>query len=250
MAGHSHWAGIKHKKGANDAKRGKIFSKHAKAIIVAARLGGGDPDMNLRLKYAIDKAKADNMPKDNIERAVKKGTGELEGESYEQVLYEGYLAGGVAVLMDALTDNRNRTAPELRRILEKKGGNLGVGGAVAWMFEQKAMFYVSAEGSSEDDLLEVAAEVGAEDVTQVGEHFAIVADPKSFAQVREELQKQNVEPERSEITYIPKNTVEVTDVKVGRQILEALDDLDNSEDVQNIYANFEMSQELMGEIEG
>ena len=249
MAGHSHWAGIKHKKGVNDAKRGKIFSKHARAIMTAARLGGPDPDMNLRLKYAIEKAKADNMPKDNIERAVKKGSGESGGANFETVLYEGYLAGGVAVLIDVLTDNRNRTAPELRKILERRGGNLAVGGAVSWMFDLKAVFRIPAGDSDEEQLLEIAAEIGAEDVREVGDgSFELIAPQQSFGEVREGLTAQNVKFDRAEMTYLPKNTVEVQSEDVGRQIFTALDDLDNNEDVQATFANFEISDELVQKI--
>ena len=164
MAGHSHWAGIKHRKGAQDAKKGKIFSKHAKAIITAARLGGGDPEMNLRLKYAIEKAMADILPKDNIERAVKKGTGELEGSQFVELMYEGYAQGGVAVMIEALTDNRNRTAPEVRKILEKRGGNMGESGSVSWMFEKKSSFVVKGEYLDEETLMEAALELGADDL--------------------------------------------------------------------------------------
>jgi YebC/PmpR family DNA-binding regulatory protein len=245
VAGHSHWAGIKHKKGVNDAKRGKIFSKHARLITTATRIGGADPDMNLRLKYAIDKAKADNRPKDNIERAVKKGSGAADGANFESVLYEGYLAGGVAVLIDALTDNRNRTAPELRRILEKRGGNLAVGGAVSWMFEQKAVFQVSSTEADEDSLIEIAAEVGAEDVREAGEFLEVIAGHQAFASVREALVERKVSCARADITFLPKNTVAVTDVEVGRQVLSALDDLENNEDVQETYCNFDISDELL-----
>jgi YebC/PmpR family DNA-binding regulatory protein len=205
--------------------------------------------MNLRLKYAIDKAKADNMPKDNIERAIKKGSGDLGSESYESVTYEGYLAGGVAVLIDVLTDNRNRTAPELRTLLEKKGGNLAVGGAVAWMFEQKAVFRVPAAGQEEDALLEIAAEVGAEDVRTEDGTFEVLADPRSFAEIREALKEHDVEVESAEIIFVPKNSVEVTDESVAQKVLGALDELENNEDVQNTYANFEMSEELLGRLQ-
>jgi len=245
LAGHSHSANIRHKKGANDAKRGKIFSKHARAIFVAARLGGGDPEMNLRLKYAIEKAKSDNTPKDNIERAIRKGCGESDGASYETVIYEGYLAGGVAVLIDTLTDNRNRTVPELRSILERRGGNLAASGSVAWIFEQKSIFRVSAENKSEEDLLEVAAEVGADDVERVGPSFEIVAEARSFAEIRNALGEQRIEVEAAEITYRPKNTVEIEDENMGRKVFEALDDLENCDDVQNTYANFEMDEALL-----
>ena len=249
MAGHSHAANIRHKKGANDARRGKIFSKHARAIMVATKLGGADPEMNLRLKYAIDKAKADNMPKENIERAIKKGAGEGSTDQYEQVLYEGYLAGGVAILIDALTDNRNRTAPELRSILEKRGGNLATAGSVAWVFEQKAAFQFPAADRSEEDLLELAADCGADDVEpDESGSCLLVGDSKSFAEIRDALAAKGVAVEKAEITYFPKNTVAVDDAELGRQVLNALDDLENNEDVQSTYANFEMSDELLSSL--
>ena len=243
MAGHSHWAGIKHKKGVNDAKRGKIFSKHARAIISAARLGGGDPDANLRLKYAIERAKADNMPKDNIERAVKRGCGESDGASYESVLYEGYLMGGVAVLMDALTDNRNRTAPELRRILEKNGGNLAVGGAVSWMFEQKAVFEVDGDGIGEEELLEIAADAGAEDVQSEGGGF-------QFADVRKALAARGIAVRRAEITYLPRNPVQIQDLDTGQKVLTALEALEDNDDIQSTFPNFEIDDDLLAQLAG
>lgn len=250
MAGHSHWAGIKHKKGVADAKRGKIFSKHARAIMVAARLGGSDPEMNLRLKYAIDKAKADNMPKENIERAVKKGAGETGADNFESVLYEGYLAGGVAVLIDSLTDNRNRTAPELRTLLEKAGGNLAVGGAVAWMFEQRSLFAVRGEDLDEEALLELAAEVGADDVLEVEGGFDLIADARAFSEVRQALMERKQSFERGEITYLPKNLVEVTDVSVARQVLHALDELENNDDVQSTYCNLDIAESVLAQLDG
>lgn len=245
MAGHSHWAGIKHKKGANDARRGRIFSKHARAIMTAARLGGADPDMNLRLKYAIDKAKADNMPKDNIERAVKKGSGATDGANFETMMYEGYLAGGVAVLIDVLTDNRNRTAPELRQILERRGGNLAVGGAVSWMFNQCSMFRVPWGKSEEEQLLEIAAEIGADDVRESGEEFELIGDQKMFTELRKALQERKVPFNSAELTFLPKNTIAVADEEVARQIVGALEDLEGNEDVQNTYSNFEFGEDVL-----
>jgi YebC/PmpR family DNA-binding regulatory protein len=248
MAGHSHWAGIKHRKGAQDAKRGKIFSKHAKAIITAARLGGGDPDMNLRLKYAIEKAKADNMPKDNIDRAVKKGTGELEGDSFVELMYEGFYPGGVAVMIEALTDNRNRTAPEIRKIFEKRGGNMGESGSVSWMFEKKASFLVKGEKLDENSVMEKALEVGADDFQEEGDGFLILAEPQDFAAVKEGLENcDGIMLERSEITMIPKNMVAL-DLEKARQVINLMEELDDHEDVQNVYANFEIPEELMEQL--
>ncbi len=245
MAGHSHWAGIRHKKGVNDARRGKIFSKHARLITTAARVGGPDPDQNLRLKYAIDKAKADNMPKDNIERAIKKGSGEAGGEHFETVLYEGYLAGGVAVLIDSLTDNRARTAPDLRRILEHHGGNLAVTGSVSWMFEQKSVFRFKAKDYSEESLLEIAADIGADDVRAALEDWEMIGDSRRFAEVRDALLKRKAAFHAAEIVYFPRNVLDVKDLEVARSILATLDDLENNDDVQNTFANFEFSEEML-----
>ncbi|MHC4943507.1 MAG: YebC/PmpR family DNA-binding transcriptional regulator [Planctomycetota bacterium] len=249
MAGHSHWAGIKHRKGAQDAKRGKIFSKHAKAIMTAARLGGGDPEMNLKLKYAIDKAKADNMPKDNIERAVKKGTGELEGSSLEEVAYEGYGQGGVAIIVETLTDNRNRTGPEIKRTFEKKGGNLGEPGCVSWMFDRKSSFLVKGENLDEEALMEVVLELEAEDYQSEGDKFLIIGSPTDFGRIGKLLQeREGLELEQSEITLIPKNTITLEDVEVAKKIIVLMEALDDLEDVQSCYANFEIPEEMMGNL--
>src|SRR5262245_47949726 len=189
MAGHSHWANIAHKKSAIDAKRGKLWSKLAKGIIIAAKAGGGDPNSNLRLRYAIIDAKSGNMPKDTIDRAIKKGTGELEGVNYEEILYEGYGPGGVAVLCDILTDNRNRTAPEVRKIFEMSGGKLGGAGSVAWMFERKGLVAIPAEQTDEDSLMELALEAGADDVQRAGENFEITCSPDVFSNVCDAIEK-------------------------------------------------------------
>lgn len=248
MAGHSHWAGIKHRKGAQDKKRGRIFSKHAKLIMTAARLGGGDPEMNLRLKYAIDKAKADNMPKDNIERAVKKGTGELEGSNLEEVSYEGYGQGGVAIIVEALTDNRNRTGPEMKRLFEKKGGNMGEPGCVAWMFDRKSSFLVKAEGFDEDQLMELVLEIEAEDYSAEGDNYMITGSPTDFGRINNLLQeREDVEVEQAEITLIPKNTVTV-DAETAQKLLALMEALDDHEDAQNCYANFEIPEDLVDEL--
>jgi len=251
MAGHSHWAGIKHRKGAQDAKRGKIFSKHAKAIITAAKIGGSDPDMNLRLKYAIEKAKADNMPKDNIERSVKKGAGELDGSNYVELMYEGFYPGGIAVMIEALTDNRNRTAPEIRKIFEKRGGNMGESGSVGWMFQKKASFLVSdPEGKplDEDWLMEQVLEMGAEDLQEEGDKFLILSDHTDYAVVKEALDKcEGLSVETAEITMIP-NTMISLDLDKARKVLSLMEELDDHDDVQNVYANFEISEELMAQL--
>lgn len=248
MAGHSHWAGIKHRKGAQDKKRGKIFSKHAKAIIVAAKMGGGDPDMNLRLKYAIEKAKADNMPKDNIERAVKKGCGDLEGSNYQELSYEGYGPDGVAIIAEALTDNRNRTAPEVRRIFEKRGGNMGETGCVSWMFDKKSSFVVKGEGLNEDSLMEIVLEIEAEDFQEEGDGFIILASPTDFGRVKALLEeREDVQLEESEITMIPQNTVPLN-MENAKKVLALMEALDDHEDIQNCYSNFEIPEELMDEL--
>lgn len=248
MAGHSHWAGIKHKKAAIDNKRGKVWSKMSKAIIVAAQIGGSDPDANLRLRYAINDAKAVSMPKDTIERAIKKGAGELEGGSFEEVVYEAYGPNGVAVMCDILTDNRNRTAPEIRKIFELCGGNLGATGCVAWMFDRKGMILVSKEQTEEDALMELALESGAEDVRQEGDSFEIICEVEVFSSVCDALEQASIETEVREITQIPKDTVDL-DAEGAKKMLKLMERLDDHDDVQNISANFNIPDEVMAEIE-
>lgn len=246
MAGHSHWANIAHKKGAIDKKRGKLFGKLARLIIVAAKRGG-DPSSNLALRYAIDRAKKSSMPNDTIERAVKKGTGELETESYDEVLYEGYGPSGVAVLCEILTENRNRTAGEIRKIFEVHGGNLGSTGCVAWMFERKGLFLVPAASIDEDRLLEVALEAGASDVRRDGEKFEITCTPDVFQQLNEELETSKVPVEQSEILRVAANTVEIAG-ETGRVVLKLMEALEDNDDVQSVVANFSLSDELMAEL--
>lgn len=248
MAGHSHWAGIKHKKALIDNKRGKVWSKLARAIIVAAKAGGGDPDTNLRLRYAINDAKAVSMPKDNIERALKKGTGELEGGNLDEVLYEGYGPGGVAVLCEILTDNRNRTAPEVKKIFELAGGKLGATGCVAWMFERKGVAVIDAKQTDEETLLELAMESGAEDVKTEGDKFEVICDPESFTDVQAALENASIETESAEITRMPNDTVDL-DVDTARQVLKLMDQLDDHDDVQNVSANFNIPEEAMAELD-
>jgi len=248
MAGHSHWAGIKHKKALIDNKRGKVWSKLSRAIIVAAKAGGGDPDTNLRLRYAINDAKAVSMPKDNIERAVKKGTGELEGGNFDEVLYEGYGPNGVAVLCEILTDNRNRTAPEVKKIFEVAGGKLGATGCVAWMFERKGVVVIDAGQTDEVSLLELAMEAGAEDVKAVGDKFEIISDPENFAALQDALQAANIETEMAELNRIPSETVDL-DVDTARKILKLIDQLDDHDDVQKVAANFNIPEEALAELE-
>jgi len=247
MAGHSHWAGIKHKKALVDAKRGKMWSKLAKAIIVAAKTGGGDPDANLRLRYAIEDAKAVSMPKDNIQRAIKKGTGELDGGNLEEIAYEGYAAGGVAVLCEVLTDNRNRTAPEVRKIFEMCDGKLGGAGCVAWMFDSKGLFLVPAKGTDEETLMEIALEAGADDIKEDADNFEITCDPAVYQDVAKALAGAGIEPEVGQITRVPQNTVDL-DADAARKVLKLIERLDDHDDVQNVSANFNIPDDVMAEI--
>lgn len=247
MAGHSHWANIAAKKGVVDKKRGKLFGKLARAIIVAARVGGGDPGMNLRLRYAIEKAKAASMPKDTIERAVKKGTGDLEGENYEEIVYEGYGPGGSAVLCDILTDNRNRTAGEMRKIFEIHGGNLGSTNCVAWMFDRKGMFRISANGVSEEHLIEVALEAGADDVHREEDVFIVTCEPDNYTAVADALETAGINPESSDVTLVPQNTVDL-DLEAGRRMLGLMEALEDQDDVQNVMTNCNMPDELLAEL--
>ena len=240
MAGHSKWANIKHKKGAVDAKRGKIFTKLIKEITVAARIGGGDPASNPRLRTALIGCKAANMPKDNIERAIKKGTGDLGGQMFEEVSYEGYGPHGVAIIIEALTDNKNRTLPEIRTIMNKNGGKLGEKGSVGWMFDQKGVIIVNAEGVDEEELMEFALEAGADDITNVGEVYEITTDPKEYLAVAELFDNQDkYQVEASELSLIPSTTVELNEQ--GMEQIERLVGLiEDSDDVQKVYANNEL----------
>ncbi|HUY87480.1 MAG TPA: YebC/PmpR family DNA-binding transcriptional regulator [Pirellulales bacterium] len=249
MAGHSHWANISRKKALVDNKRGKLWSKLSKYIIVAAKLGGGDPDANLRLRYAIDKARAVSMPKDNIDRAIKRGTGELDGGNLDEVLYEGYGPGGVAVLCEILTDNRNRTASEIRKIFEIAGGKLGESGCVSWMFERKGVFAIPEKQIDEEALLELALEAGADDVKRDGDLFEVYCDPSAFQQVSDALAARGLEPESSQISRIPTNTVDL-DAETGRTVLKLVERLDDHDDVQSVSANFNIPEEAMAEIAG
>lgn len=248
MAGHSHWANIAHKKSAIDSKRGKLWSKLAKAIIVAAKAGGPDPASNLRLRYAILDAKAGNMPKDTIDRAIKKGSGELEGSNYEEALYEGYGPGGVAILCDILTDNRNRTAPEIRKIFEMAGGKLGATNCVAWMFDRKGLIAIPADQTDEDSLMELALEAGADDVRRVGENFEITCRPEAYSTLCDAVEQAGLKTEISELTRIPQDTIEL-DVETARNVLKLVESLDDHDDVQKVAANFSIPDEAMAELE-
>jgi len=244
MSGHSKWAGIKHKKAKVDAQRGRIFTRVIREITVAARLGGGDPVGNPRLRDAIDKAKAANMPQDNIIRAVKKGTGELEGVSYEECIYEGYGPGGVAIFLEAVTDNRNRTTAEVRKLLSKFGGNMGESGCVGWMFNKKGLIQVTAKGVDEEHLLAVALEAGAEDVRTGEQSFEIITDLKDFGAVKTALTQGSFPIEQAEITMVPQSTIRL-EGKVAEQVLRLMDGLEEHDDVQHVYANFDIPEEIM-----
>jgi YebC/PmpR family DNA-binding regulatory protein len=244
MSGHSHWATIKHKKGAIDAKRGKLWSKLSRAIIIAAKNGGGDPTMNLKLRYAIDKARSVSMPKDNIERAIKRGTGEADGVIFEELTYEGYGSGSVAVLVDVLTDNRNRTNGEVRKIFERCGGKMGSAGSVAYLFDRKGVFGVDAKSVDEDTLLGVILEAGADDLKRVGEQFEILCDPHIFNDVKVALEKAAIATTMAEITHLPKAPTDV-DVESGMKVMRLMDALDDHDDVQNVYTSIHMTPELV-----
>lgn len=250
MAGHSPWANIKHRKAAVDAKRGKLWSKLSKAIIVAARMGGGDPDSNLRLRYAINDAKAVSMPKDNIERAVKKGTGELEGGEIEEIIYEGYGPGGVAILCEIVTDNRHRTAPEIRKIFDTHGGKLGGTGCVAWMFERKAVFVIATDKIDEEKLMEIVLEAGADDLTRQGDVFQITASPDAFTAIADALTAEGIEPDSKQLARIPANTVEVAELDTAKTVLKLVELLDDHDDVQSVSANFNIPDEALAALEG
>jgi YebC/PmpR family DNA-binding regulatory protein len=245
MAGHSHWANISRKKAVIDAKRGKLWSKLAKAIIVAAKLGGGDPDANLRLRFAIDTAKAVSMPKDNIQRAIRTGTGDLKGGNLEESIYEGYAAGGVAVMCEILTDNKNRTAPEIRKIFEVCDGKLGSTGCVAYLFERKGLVRVPTDGNDEDRVMEVALEAGADDVKQSDDRWEIICEPTAMTGVIAALEAAGLTPESNEMVRIPTNTVDVDDVDTARKVLSLMERLDDHDDVQSVAANFNIPDEAM-----
>lgn len=246
MAGHSKWANIKHRKGRQDEKRGKLWSKISRQIIVAARAGGGDPTANLALRYAIDDARAANMPKDTIANAIKKGTGEAGGAAYESVVYEGYGPGGVAFLVHSLTDNRSRTAPEMRKLFERGGGQLGATNCVAYLFEQKGTFSIPAGKIDEDSLMELALEAGAEDVSRQGDFFEITCEPSAFGVVKEALAKKGIETTSAEIAMIAKATVSL-DVETARKALQLMEALEDHDDVQHVYTNLDIPDELLAE---
>ncbi|MGB7918770.1 MAG: YebC/PmpR family DNA-binding transcriptional regulator [Desulfobacterales bacterium] len=243
MSGHSKWSTIKHKKAASDVKRGKIFTKIIKEITVAARMGGGgDPNANPRLRAAIQAAKTENMPKDNIERAIKKGTGDLEGVSYDESIYEGYGPGGAAVLVDSLTDNKNRAVSDIRHIFAKNGGSLGESGCVAWMFSKKGYIVVERAGVSEDTLMEAALEAGAEDVREDDDNFEVIAAPETFEEVKAAIEKAGIPTIAAEVTMLPQSTTSLAD-KEAEQMVRLMEMLEDCEDVQKVYTNADIPDE-------
>lgn len=245
MAGHSKWSNIKHRKAKVDQQRGKIFTKISKEITMAAREGGPDPAVNLRLRTAIQAARAVNMPNDNIERAIKRGTGEIEGVQYEEIVYEGYGPGGVAIMLDLISDNRNRTASEIRHIFSKHGGNLGESGCVAWMFDTKGLIIIDEdEKMSEDDLLMHALEAGAEDFISDDGEYQVITSPSDLEKVKTHLEEQGIKIASSEVSRIPNNTVKV-DREQGERLLKLLDALENNDDVQKVYGNYDIPAELL-----
>lgn len=248
MSGHSKWANIKHRKAAQDARKGKAFTKVAKEIAVAAKIGGGDPEMNPRLRLALDKARSVNLPKDNVERAIKKGTGEGNDSVFDDVVYEGYGPGGVAILVKALTDNKNRTVAEVRSTMSKKGGSMGEPGCVAWMFENKGIIEINKGSLNEDELMELAIEAGAEDMIDEGDVFQVVTDPSEYFNVKGVLEEKELDISFSELSMKPKNTIPLTgaDLRKLFNITEALEDLD---DVQEVFSNFEADEAAMAELE-
>ena len=244
MSGHSKWSSIKHKKGAADAKRGKIFTKLIKEITVAARMGGGDPDGNPRLRSAVAAAKAENMPKENIERGIKKGTGELEGVSYEEANYEGYGPGGVAVLVDCLTDNKNRTVADLKHLFERHGGNLGEPGCVAWMFEQKGLMVFEKDKVDEEELFDLALEAGAEDVKEEDTEFEVITEPSDLESVKQAIDDAGLSYTLAEVTKIPQNTVKV-EGKKAQQTLNLMQSIEDHDDESHVYANCDIPDDVM-----
>ncbi len=248
MAGHSKWANIKHRKGAQDAKRGKVFTKLIKEITVAAKIGGGDMETNPRLRLAVDKGKQANMPKDNIDRAIKKGTGDLDGVVYEEGTFEGYGPGGVAILVEFMTDNRTRTVADVRHIFNKNNGNLGKDGSVAFIFERKGLLSFPTD-SDFDTIFEAALEAGAEDVKDEGDIYEVITEPADFIEIREALVTAGLEPQTAEVTMIPANTVDL-EGNQAEQMLKLMDMLEDNDDVQNVYANFDISEQEIARIMG
>ena len=251
MSGHSKWANIKHRKGAQDAKKGAVFQKLAKFIIVAAREGGGDPNANFRLKTAIDKAREYNMPMDNIERAIKRGTGEIEGATYEEITYEGFGPAGVAILVETLTDNRNRTSADMRSLFSRNGGNMGEAGSVGWMFERRGVLSVTGKNLDEEKLMEVAIEGGADDLVQDGEDgYTVYCAPSVLSEVKEALKSKGYAVGGTELSMVPKTSVEIAKKEDAARVLRLVEILEDHDDVQNVYGNFDIPDEVMEAIAG
>lgn len=247
MSGHSKWSTIKRKKGAADAKKGQLFTKLIKEITVAAKMGGGDPNANPRLRFALDNARVNSMPKDNMERAIKKGTGELEGVTYEELTYEGYGPAGVAILVESLTDNKNRTVSELRNLFSKRGGNLGENGCVAWMFKKKGCLTFGKKQVTEDQLMEVALDNGAEDIKGDDEHWEVLSDPNTFESLKKKLESAGLKPEHAELAMLPENTITLG-LEDAEKTLKLMELLEDHEDVQKVYANFDIPPEVLSKI--
>ena len=251
MSGHSKWSSIKHKKGAADAKRGKLFSKLSRAIIVAAKEGGGDPANNLALQNAIEKAKSYSMPKDNIDRAIAKGSGaDADADAFETIVYEGYGPEGVAVIVEALTDNRNRTAADVRHLFAKNGGNLGATGAVAWQFDRRGVVVVPADGVDDEELLLVAADGGADDLERDGDIFQVTSAPESLSNVRGAIEAAGFAVDSAELMLVPKTTVAVEDEAKARQVMRLIDELEDNDDVQEVFANFDIPEQVLEAVAG
>ena len=251
MSGHSKWSSIKHKKGAADVKRGKLFSKLSRAIIVAAKEGGGDPANNLALQNAIEKAKSYSMPKDNIDRAIAKGSGaDADADAFETIVYEGYGPEGVAVIVEALTDNRNRTAADVRHLFAKNGGNLGATGAVAWQFDRRGVVVVPADGVDDEELLLVAADGGADDLERDGDIFQVTSAPESLSTVRGAIEAAGFSVDSAELMLVPKTTVAVEDEAKARQVMRLIDELEDNDDVQEVFANFDIPEQVLEAVAG
>jgi len=248
MSGHSKWSTIKHKKAMQDAKRGKAFSRIIKEIMVAARIGGGDPGANPRLRTAVAAAKAENMPKDNIERAIKKGTGELEGVNYEEVTYEGYGPGGVAILVETISDNRQRTVADIRHLFSRMGGSLGEPGSVAWLFEKKGLLLVEKDKVDEEELMTIALEANADDIQEQESEWEIYTAPEDFEDVKSALESNGIPVLSGEVTMLPGNTVGIEDEKQAGQLLKLMEALEENSDVQDVYANFDIPDEILGKV--
>jgi YebC/PmpR family DNA-binding regulatory protein len=249
LSGHSKWANIKHRKAAQDSKRGNLFQKLVRAIIVAAKEGGGDPAMNMRLKTAIERAKAVSVPTDNIMRGIKRGTGEIEGASYEELTYEAYGPGGVAVLIEVMTDNRNRTTPEIRALLSRNGGQMGESGSVAWMFERKGVIEVKGKGLDEDALMSCGLDAGMSDMEASDEGYTLYCDPSGLQVLREALEKGKYAVESAETPMVPKTPVELSDAETARKVIRLVDILEEHDDTQNVYANFDIPDDVAAQIE-